>query len=119
MNEQQLELTADRKRVLRSTPEKLAEILLSLLEADGKWMNRADLGAFGFTPRECRLARQHSHGRIISGQLGYKASRNATREELSTAANTLMSQARVMSDGASEIWAYIHKGFDQQEGRTA
>ena len=58
---------------------------------------------FGWTDRHCRELAQHSGGRIISGQKGYKATIRATVEERTHAKAWLRSQAHKMDVRAMEI----------------
>ena len=57
----------------------------------------------GWTDRHCRKLAQHSGGRIISGQKGYKATIRATVEERTHAKAWLRSQAHKMDVRAMEI----------------
>ena len=92
----------------RATGQALATKLLAYL-IGREWQTRKQLRAgLGFTARECRLGRQHSKGRVIMGQQGFKASCNATLDELRICANTLNSQAMVMNKEASEIYGVLH-----------
>jgi hypothetical protein len=61
---------------------------------------RVDLG---YTDRLCRALAEASAGEIISGQAGYKLTRQATPEEIQQATAWLESQARKMSLRAGAI----------------
>ena len=87
----------------------LASFLLKVLRQEKGGMTRAALkGKYKLSDRECRLARQYSAGRILSGQRGYKATEYATLDEIKAAAGALEKQAREMMGSASELWAVMH-----------
>ena len=73
----QLELVPAR-RAPQAGPALAARLLALLAERQG-WLTRKELAGYGFTPRLCRLARQHSKGRVIAGQRGFRASQPAGR----------------------------------------
>lgn len=56
-----------------------------------------------WTDRRLRKLAEHSEGRIISGQNGYKLTRLATRDECAMCINTLNSQAAKMKHRALQI----------------
>ena len=87
--------------------EILAERMLTALAYRAGWLTRKELAEYGLTERQCRIARQHSHGKIISGQLGYRASGAATLEELRISANTLTSMGRAIQGEAADVWRVI------------
>lgn len=107
MTGQQLPLALPSRRAPQAGPA-LADRLLALLVERQGWMKRKELAAHGFTSRACRCARQHSKGRVIAGQRGFRASQWATVEELERAANTLVSQAKIMQDEAKDVWRVLH-----------
>ena len=68
------------------------------------WMGREDLAeAMKISIRRLRHIAQHSGGQILSGDLGYKLTRLATKEELEESVGRLRSQARKMDTRATEI----------------
>lgn len=76
--------------------------------ADGQWhtakqIRAALLGTVRVTERSLRIIAEHSDGKIISGQLGYKRTIDATIEEVSHAENWLKSQAAKMVRRANQI----------------
>lgn len=87
----------------------VASEMLAVLEASDRWLTRKDMAERGFTPRLCRLARQHSDGKIIAGQRGYRATSSATLDELHEAANALRGQADAMMDEVRELWKVINR----------
>ncbi len=102
-------------------PEAIAlemEILLGCFYPN-KWATRKDLATHGLTDRQCRMGRQHSKGRIIAGQLGYKLAKHATLEELRQAANTLHSQATAMLREEQELWRVLHGRGEAEERKEA
>lgn len=87
----------------------LASYLLKVLTIHKDGLTRKVLKTkYNLTDRECRLARQFSGGRILSGQRGYKATEFATLDEIKTAAGALERQARVMMSSASELGSVMH-----------
>jgi len=105
----QMELGLSRREMrMRRGPELAAE-MIGVLRAHTGWLKRKDMAAHGFSERECRLARQYAKGRILAGQNGYRLTEQATLEEIRVAADTLMSQSRVMAAEASELWAVLHR----------
>lgn len=72
--------------------------------ADGRWHTaRALVDTLGFDERLVRLIADRSMGQIISGQKGYKLTKCATVEEIDHAERWLLSQARKMTERATEI----------------
>lgn len=108
----QLELSLRAKRETRG-PEVAAEMqmLLRNLHAEGTaWATRELMRQrFGYTDRECRLGRQHSHGKIIAGQRGYRLTEAASLAEITAAAAALESQAKVVMGEANELWRIMHQ----------
>lgn len=92
------------ERLFRPTPEdpQLAQ-LLAFLDQRG-WITSAQLhSALRFSDRTCRALAEASEGQIISGQKGYKLTRQSTPEEIREATAWLESQARKMSQRAGAI----------------
>lgn len=83
------------------TSEDDVENLCRLLAGRGWVLARnVDLGC---SDRYIRALANASKGRIISGQLGYKLTREATAEECAHAENWLRHQAKAMMDRAMAI----------------
>lgn len=83
--------------------------LVNYLENVATWRTREQVQAdTGLTPREIRAARQDSHGRVIYGQRGFRATSHATLEEIAACANTLESQAREMTRQAVRLRNLAH-----------
>ena len=112
MTGEQLELgKLPSKADVTNQEEKALTMLGALNDQDtARWMTRKEMAAFGLTERDCRKARQESKGRIIFGPKGYKATSDATIEEIQRAAATLASQAKAMLAEASELWRVYHAG---------
>ena len=55
---------------------------MRILAATGAWMTRRELRDRNLNDRQCRLAREHAHGRILAGSKGYRMMRFATPEEI-------------------------------------
>ena len=107
MPAEQQELPLSRRKAAYAAG--VAAEMISILDRDACWMTRAALrDRYNIGPRECRLARQYSRGKIIFGQRGYKATRHATHDEIARAANTLTSQAQVMAAEAQDLWKVFH-----------
>jgi hypothetical protein len=91
-------------------PEDLADVL-RVLEGAG-WLTARELSArIGKDDRTLREIASRSRGLIISGQRGYMASREATRDEVYRAVAWLRSQASNMNRRADEIWDARYGGF--------
>jgi len=86
----------------------LADDLVWYLERQACWFRVSGMALWGFSPRQCRLARQHSEGRIIFGPKGYKATRHATQDEITRTARDLESRAKVMLAESSALWKRFH-----------
>lgn len=93
-----------------------AEVLAleSVLMGRG-WMTAANVmiyaesGRRKWTDRCLRAIAHASHGAIISGQKGYKLTREATLEEVQHSAAWLRNQAKSMLNRAVEIDRVYHK----------
>jgi hypothetical protein len=85
------------------TVEQLADKFVTVLEESGKWLTRKDMSARNWSSRECRLAREHSNGRAIFGQKGYKATKHATQGEIDACMRALMGMAKKMIVEADAI----------------
>ena len=111
---EQLDLLASKP--LRSDyGRKCAVQLMAILEANGGWMTRLQLKECGLTPRLCRLGRQHSEGRIICGQRGYRTTVNATLEEIFEAAVSMKAQATTLMAEVQELWRVINQRQKPQQ----
>ena len=88
----------DQARALRLFDRFLAELI------DGDWhKGKALCERLHSNERTIRLCADASKGRVISGQLGYKLTRFASLSELDHAESWLLSQARRMTERATEI----------------
>lgn len=88
------------------------EELVTLLEARGGWMTKAQLAQHGFAERELReLAETDATGEVFSypGSPGYKAYRFVTEEEF-TRCHSLRSQGVKMIKRFVRYWNRRHKG---------
>jgi len=85
----------------------LADNLVAALD-DGVWHSRAELKSAGWQERHVRLARQHSGGRVIFGQAGYRLAAAANVDEINACINTLESQAKVMFNEAQAVRKAAH-----------
>jgi len=86
--------------------EDLANTLVGILERDGGWLTRKRLaGQHGFSKdgRDIRLARQHSAGRVICGQRGFKATKFATSYEFWACRRQLLDQVAAMRAEVEEM----------------
>lgn len=86
-------------------PADCTEIITVLRALTGAgWKTARQLGAMtGFNERTLRSLANASDGQIISGQQGYKLTREATRDEIHHAANWLKHQAAEMQRRAIAI----------------
>ena len=71
--------------------------------------------ALGFDDRYLRLCAEASRGEIISGQKGYKLTREATPEEIQHAEAWLVSQAKRMMDRARLIRVAMNRRSFQDQ----
>ena len=99
----QLDLIAEERARLNLLADNLVIAL-----ADGVWHSRAELKAAGWQERHVRLARQHSGGRVIFGQAGYRLAAAANVDEINACINTLESQAKVMFNEAQAVRKAAH-----------
>jgi len=96
--------------------DRLVEKVVDVLEATRTWHTRDDLHRnYGLTDRDCRLARQYSKARIISGRRGYRATRWATADEIRHSINTLHSQAKEMIREALELAKAAHRQLTNKD----
>ena len=103
----QLDLFAPRFRA--AGDERIGE-LLDYLNGRGWTSGREIHAAKHWDERTIRLLAASSDGQIISGQQGYKLTRQATPDEMHHATSWLESQAKQMVDRASAIRRRWHGG---------
>jgi len=94
--------------VLVETERKMAsrEMVIAFREAlaGNGWKTAREIReATGIDDRVLRLCAESSDGEIISGQLGYKLTAEATPGEIIHAESWLLSQAKRMTDRARQI----------------
>ena len=76
----------------------------------GDWLTARELTRrTGYSDRMLRSIANERDGRIISGQSGYKLTRQATLDEINHAADWLLSQARKMKERAFAIQRHKHQ----------
>ena len=89
------------------------EIHLGILAralAGGGWLNAMKLKVLtGLSDRQLRAAANASDGQIISGQKGYRLTREATLEEIDHAAHWLSHQAQAMHRRSIAIQKVRHR----------
>ncbi len=96
-----------KKRETSAIPDQL-ESLIRTLTGKG-WMTRRQLEAqTSFSDRTLRALANSSAGQIISGQQGYRLTREATVDEIKHAANWLKHQAEEMTRRAIQIERVRH-----------
>ena len=105
---EQAEMDLKERTSVRESNADLAARMLAVLAAANRWMKREDLARHGIAKRQCSKGRQYSKGGIIYGQRGFRASSQASQDELKHAARTLHSQATVMLKEEQELWRYFH-----------
>ena len=99
MNPQTDFLAKLRNQAARKTAgPNLARRMIAYLHVCGdRWVTRDQLrAAIGFTPRQCRLARESAHGRVIMGQRGYRLLSRSTPDEIHECLATFQSQIRAI-----------------------
>jgi len=88
---------------------RVADRMVAYLEAAHGWRTREEIGLdIGLTERECRIGRSHSGMRIIFGQHGFRATSQATLEEITTCADTLLSQSDELRKQAIQLRKAAH-----------
>lgn len=108
MNSPQLSLFDQVKKKEKSVLPSQLEELITTLSGRG-WMTRRQLEALtSFSDRTLRALANASDGQIISGQQGYRLTREATVEEIKHAANWLKHQATEMTRRALQIERVRH-----------
>lgn len=96
----------DKKAVDRADIERLVFVL----EINGRWMTAKELYAqTGFDDRKLRVLRSCANGTIVSGNSGYKLTKDATEEELAEYCGRYISQIRAMLDQVNTVRRTIHK----------
>lgn len=105
----QLDLDFSRREQATVADERLA-VLLDMLDGRGWITSREIRLAKHWDDRTIRALAASSDGQILSGQRGYKLTRQATPEELHHATHWLESQAREMSNRACAIRRRWHGG---------
>ena len=81
-----------------------------LWEHEVGWIHRDDLAVeLGVSVREIRLMAEASDGLVLSGQKGLCHLAYATNQEVEHAANTLLSQAKTMTERAVRIRNRFHR----------
>lgn len=88
-------------------PAEVAD-MIRLLRGQG-WV-RAKSFPIGWTERRIRAVASASAGKVISGQLGYRLTHEATIDEVRKASSWLRHQAKEMTRRAVEIERVYHKG---------
>lgn len=84
---------------------------LSLFLTGRPWTTAGEIeAALGWSDRRVRTLAHASRGEIISGQAGYKLTREATMEEIRHARTWLRSQAREMIARSIQIDRVFHQG---------
>jgi len=105
----QLDFDMSERRVRAKRGPKLAAKLIAILYVKRRWCNRAELGLeHGLTPRECRLARQCAHGRVIYSQQGFKLLKWATADEVRKCSGALVGQIKAMQAEHSQLTRRAH-----------
>ena len=87
----------------------LAAKMIAILYVHRRWMHRAELEqSHGMTPRECRLARQCAHGRVLYGRSGFKLLKWATADEVRKCSGALVGQIKAMQAEHSQLIRRAH-----------
>ena len=86
------------------------ENVVYFLEMTPRWVSAIELAQeMGHNIRVIRFIANQSGGRIISGNLGYKTTVNASPEEIETCVNRLSHQAQEMFTRAIAILTFVTK----------
>ena len=104
---------AHRRRV---GPE-LARRMLAILHARGGWVTRAEFKAHGLNPRQCRLGRECSHGRIIFGAQGYRLLETATAEEVHACLGYWQAQIKAAQREHAQLCRRAHRMLNEGKAK--
>ena len=107
---QQMELVEPTEpSVSEQTKRNLALTMLAVL-SDGTngWKNRAHFKMLGWSERECRWAGEYSEGRIIFGPRGYRATTDATPDEIRRALATMERVIRTTQNRVAALRRFAH-----------
>jgi hypothetical protein len=84
--------------------------VIYFLEMTPRWVSADELAdALGHNIRVIRFIANQSGGRIISGNYGYKATINASSDEIETCVNRLSHQAEEMHKRSIDILTFVTK----------
>jgi len=84
--------------------------VIYFLEMTPRWVSASDLAyELGHNIRVIRFIANQSGGRIISGNYGYKATINASSDEIETCVNRLSHQAQEMFTRSIDILTFVKK----------
>ena len=97
---------------------KLAARMIAILSIRKVWTTRADFANHGLTPRECRLGRAASNGRIIRGQKGYILLKHAGPEAIRASLNAWQAQIQAEQKEYAKLCRRAHT-FLHNERATA
>lgn len=96
-----------------TTTEADVERLVERLEAVGGWVPASWFAAFGWNDRKVRAIANKAPDRVISGQLGYRATSGATSIEIDRAADRIERQGRRMIVRAAQIRSAKHRSAER------
>lgn len=105
----QLELSFSEHRSRKRAGPRLAARLIAILSVHRHGLKRAELTHFGLNDRACRLGREYSHGRIISGPTGYKLLKYATPVEIRACLGRIVAQIEAEQEQYRQLAARAHR----------
>ena len=86
--------------------------MIAVLWVKRRWVTRSELElAHNFTARECRLARQCAHGRVLYGQSGFKLLAHATPEEIRKCGGAMLGQIKAMQEEYRQLTKRAHEAI--------
>jgi hypothetical protein len=114
MTAKQLHLDLRERKTRMKHGPKLAARMIAILAQRREWTTRQQMKAYGLTDRECRLAREWAHGRVLCGQKGYKLLRDATPDEIRACYFAFVAMIEAQQVQASWIMRRGHEALNKK-----
>ena len=92
----------------RKSPELARRMIARLMATPDRWVTRADLKACGMTDRECRLASNAAHGRIIFTSAGFRITAISTEAEVMECYNKINSMIEALQRKGAAVMRRWH-----------
>lgn len=95
----------------------LARKLIAILAVKRRFVKRCELiSEHRFTARECRMAREASHSRVIATQQGYCLLRHATPDDIREARNAFVAQKTAATRSIMQLDKRAHESLARKMG---